>query len=194
MNENSSTKGYHYESHSTEYQDEQGNVYYTSSVKIRELDEGEVGILLAGNNSIFDPTLTPRMLAVPSDYDISDIDKEEEDNEEDGDEDDEDDEDESSIEEKWFPSLLRHSWIYGLDNDDEQEDWIKKIKDIISSSEIIEKENDDHHNNGHHDLEHHHKRKRSKKSKHHDHDDDFTYSTFTTTLVPVDITYILLND
>jgi hypothetical protein len=46
----------------------------TSTVTVHELDDDEVGILLAGNNSIFDPDLTSHMLNVPTtiDYDISD--------------------------------------------------------------------------------------------------------------------------
>lgn len=205
MDENTISKGYHYESYSTEYQDEEGNIYTNSSVRIRELDDGEVGILLAGNNSIFDPTLTPRMLSVPSEYDIiSDIESPSQDENEDTDlsgedynsDDNDDDDDTSSLEEKWFPSLLRHSWIHGLDDneniDDDDTTWIEKIKDIIYSNEIIEKEN-----NSDYDGEKEHKRKRSKKSNdhHHRHPNYSTVTTTTTTtLVPVEIVYLLLND
>ncbi|CAO3654204.1 unnamed protein product [Cunninghamella echinulata] len=197
MDENKITKGYHYESYSTSYQDEEGNTYTNSSVRIRELDDGEVGILLAGNNSIFDPTLTPRMLSVPSDYDIiSDV--EDNDDDDDDDDGDDDDDDTSSLEEKWFPSLLRHSWIHGLDDSDDIDDdtsWIEKIKDIIYSNEVIEKEN-----NNDRDNEKEHKRKRSKKSNDHHHRHSnystvtTTTTTTTTTLVPVEIVYLLLND
>jgi hypothetical protein len=77
----------------------------TSTVTVRELDDGEVGILLAGNNSILDPSLKPHMLSSAVDYAISESDDMMFSNSEDD-------------EDHWFPSLSKALRIHDLEDDE----------------------------------------------------------------------------
>ncbi|KAI8071054.1 hypothetical protein BC940DRAFT_295148 [Gongronella butleri] len=175
---------YSYTSHTT-YSD--GSTHY-SSVVVRELDEGEVGILLAGNHSIFDPSLTPHMLEVPSEYNISDVDSisdtddmQDEAMDDVGDGDDGDywvDEDENALEEHWFPSLLHRSIIEGLDDDNDNEIKWPDTKNTVTSSLIIEKED-----TPLTDSDWRPRRKKSR-SRYYDQDD-------TAKLVPIEVIYLL---
>lgn len=98
----------------------------SSSILVRELDDGEVGILLAGNNSILDPSLTPLMLeASLIDYNV-DTDAPSSDDENDDDE--EVDEDDS-----WFPSLRRLSYIHGLDDED-HDSWADTMATLFATN------------------------------------------------------------
>lgn len=85
----------------------------TSTVTVRELDDGEVGILLAGNNSILDPSLKPHMLSSAVDYAISESDdffvRDADDMMFSNSEDDED---------HWFPSLSKALRIHDLEDDE----------------------------------------------------------------------------
>ncbi|ORZ26213.1 hypothetical protein BCR42DRAFT_401802 [Absidia repens] len=110
--------GYHYESHTTT-RGPDGSIQSSSSVIVRELDDGEVGILMAGNNSILDPSLTPRMLASPTtDYDVESDALPPSPNDDDY----SDNIDTTTDEETWFPALRHNSWIQGLDDDDDDND------------------------------------------------------------------------
>ncbi|KAI8333052.1 hypothetical protein BC941DRAFT_434972 [Chlamydoabsidia padenii] len=115
---------YHYERYTTIT-----TTYDDSSVAVRELDDGEVGILMAGNNSIFDPSLTPRMLSVPTpDYDVESSSPH-------MDDDDDDDDDD------WFPSLRHLSWIHGLDDDDDV--MVDRMMETLFASAVIEQDEND---------------------------------------------------
>ncbi|SAL95339.1 hypothetical protein [Absidia glauca] len=125
---------YHYHSHTTTTISPNGNSTHTSVV-VRELDDGEVGILMAGNNSIFDPSLTPRMLAVPTtDYDVQQ-------NTLQTDDEDEEDSDDNGFDD-WFPSLRHLSWIHGLDDDDDDDDdiMVDRMMETLFASAVMEQE------------------------------------------------------
>jgi hypothetical protein len=126
---------YHYHSHTTTTISPNGNSTHTSVV-VRELDDGEVGILIAGNNSIFDPSLTPRMLAVPTtDYDVQQ-------NTLQTDDEDEEDSDDNGFDD-WFPSLRHLSWIHGLDDDDDDDDddiMVDQMMETLFASAVMEQE------------------------------------------------------
>ncbi|KAI8344741.1 hypothetical protein BC941DRAFT_409497, partial [Chlamydoabsidia padenii] len=102
-----------------------GITHSTSTISVRELDEGEVGILMAGNNSILDPSLTPHLLT-PVDYDISECDLT--------------DSDELMMEnseddEYWSSSLSQAFGIEELDNSDGDE---LMVNDILYATDVIE--------------------------------------------------------
>ncbi|KAI8344740.1 hypothetical protein BC941DRAFT_409496 [Chlamydoabsidia padenii] len=102
-----------------------GITHTTSTISVRELDEGEVGILMAGNNSILDPSLTPHMLT-PVDYDISECDLT-----------DIDDDlmfGSSEDDELWFPSLTKAFEIQELNNSDGDE----MMADILYATNVVE--------------------------------------------------------
>jgi hypothetical protein len=125
---------YHYHSHTTTTISPNGNSTHTSVV-VRELDDGEVGILMAGNNSIFDPSLTPRMLAVPTtDYDVQQHTLQ-------TDDEDEEDSDDNGFDD-WFPSLRHLSWIHGLDDDDDDDDdmMVDRMMETLFASAVLEQE------------------------------------------------------
>ncbi|ORZ15911.1 hypothetical protein BCR42DRAFT_416131 [Absidia repens] len=146
---------------STSYDSKDGGMMHStmSTVTVRELDDGEVGILLAGNNSILDPGLAPHMLNVPTtiDYDISDAEStistdmtatsndnrggahgayEEHDPLDDND--------------NWFPSLSKASWIQDLDKNDHGKDGDddtlmtdRTTVETLFASDIVEIDDDD---------------------------------------------------
>jgi hypothetical protein len=90
------------------------------------LDDGEVGILLAGNNSILDPSLTPHMLeASLINYNV-DTDAPSTDDEDDNDE-------QVGEDDSWFPSLRRLSSIHGLDDED-QDSWADTMATLFATN------------------------------------------------------------
>ncbi|ORX48050.1 hypothetical protein DM01DRAFT_1377010 [Hesseltinella vesiculosa] len=165
---------FHYSSHTT-YDD--GSVEYTH-VQVRELDEGEVGILLAGNNSIFDPSLTPHMLDSRSEYTISDVESlgSTSDQEDEADQ----EEDDSELEESWFPSLRHMSRIEEMDDDDDFN--ANHHRDSVTSTDIVEREDD---------YDNERRRKKSRRSLHNDQIGYQSFSPFQ--LVPLEIVYLITS-
>ncbi|ORZ22487.1 hypothetical protein BCR42DRAFT_406290, partial [Absidia repens] len=201
--------GYHYESH-TSYTNHLDGTQTRSSVIVRELDDGEVGILLAGNNSIVDPSLTPHMLAVATaDYDVENAplspSPSPEDDTDDIDTSDEDDE-------HWFPSLRHNSWIEGLDEDDEDDDdgddgdgddiMTDKMIEHLFATAIMENDDDDQHSKSRQDD-----RRTTRRFERQQNEaiwtrsgsrkgrwmDEESEDDSLVRLVPVDIIYVMLN-
>lgn len=125
----------HYAFHShSEYveEDDETTSTFQSTVIVRELDDMEANALLTGEHPATAPDLSPSMLKMPtSEYEIlssAGTEDEEEEEEEDY------DEDLEWIQEHWFPSLSRNSWIELLD-DEEDEIMYDPMTSIIVSAE-----------------------------------------------------------
>lgn len=163
---------YHYHSHTTTTTtiSPTGNSTHTSVV-VRELDDGEVGILLAGNNSIFDPSLTPHMLAVPTtDYDVQQ-------NTLQTDDEDEEESDDNGFDD-WFPSLRHLSWIHGLDDDDDDDIMMDRMMETLFASAVLEQDEERSRRQT--------KSRRERKKQEADEEEDHS----VVELVPIDVIYI----
>ncbi|CAO3600795.1 unnamed protein product [Absidia cylindrospora] len=191
-----------------------------STVTVRELDNGEVGILLAGNHSILDPGLAPHMLNVPTtiDYDISDAESIistditvragggshvalEDDPLDDDDDDD-----------NWFPSLSKASRIQDLDKNDKDNDDDTLMTDsatveTLFASDIVEiDDNDVDHSNPTATPTKYERPSKSRRTSHGQPMDknymeediviSDSYGSLEKSpgLVPLDVVYVVLND